>query len=149
VTVRIDPVEPVHAQILEALHGRCFPTDWSAKAFHDLLTTPGTFGFLAVEADLPVGYIVLRCAADEAEILIVGTDPSKRRGGIASRLLDAGIAEAAEKKAATLFLEVAEDNPGAVEFYLQKGFEEVGRRPKYYERPNGSRVDARLFKKAL
>ena len=148
-TVRIDPVEPVHAQILEALHGRCFPTDWSAKAFSDLLATPGAFGFLAVIEELPVGYIVLRCAADEAEILIVGTDPAKRRSGVASHLLDAGLAEAISRGAVTLFLEVAHDNPGAAAFYLQKGFEEVGRRPKYYQRPGGNPIDARLFKKAL
>jgi len=41
-----------------------------------------------------------------------------------------------------MFLEVAVDNVPAQELYLLHGFERVGTRPDYYQRPNGARTAA-------
>ena len=45
-------------------------------------------------------------------------------------------------EAKRLFLEVAEDNAAALALYKGMGFQEIGRRKKYYHRPDGPAVDA-------
>lgn len=98
----------------------------------------------AVFADAAIleGYIILSFAADEAEIINLGVVPSARRQGLARALLDAGLAEARERRVRSVFLEVAEDNDAARALYQGAGFVEVGRRAAYYLRPDGARTDA-------
>ncbi len=142
-------VEPVHSEVLEALHKRCFETAWSAEAFTNLLNTPRTYGFLSLTDNTPNGFILLRSAAGEGEILIIGVDPASRRQGLAAHLLAAGENEARERGSEKLFLEVADDNQAAIAFYRREGFKKTGRRPKYYKRPDGSRADALIMSKVL
>jgi ribosomal-protein-alanine N-acetyltransferase len=48
-----------------------------------------------------------------------------------------------------MFLEVAEDNPGAIALYAQTGFTSVGRRGGYYARAGGPAVTAIVMRRAL
>lgn len=128
------------AQTLAALHAEAFEAPWSASTFGDLLALPGVL--LEVEAD---GFVLIRVAADEAEILTLAVRPAARRAGLASRLVAVASRQAAERGAARLFLEVAEDNVAARALYARLGFETAGRRPRYYARTNGDPVDALLL----
>jgi ribosomal-protein-alanine N-acetyltransferase len=74
--------------------------------------------------------LLLRVAADEAEILTIGV--TARRLGVGRALLVAGVEKVRALGAAKMFLEVAADNAAARGFYAQAGFVEVGRRPNYY-----------------
>lgn len=105
----------------------------------------------AVFADDAVaeGFLILSFAADEAEIINLGVVPSARRKGLARMLLEAALAEARTRGILTMFLEVAEDNAPARALYAGAGFVEAGRRPRYYLRPDGSRVDALILKHAM
>jgi len=142
-------VQPAHAEVLEALHKRCFETAWSAEVFTNLLNTPRTYGFPSLTENTPNGFILLRSAAGEGEILIIGTDPAARRQGLATHLLTAGEIEAKERGSEKLFLEVADDNRAAIAFYRRNGFKKTGLRPKYYKRADGSRADALIMNKIL
>ena len=82
----------------------------------------------------PLGFILLRAIAGEAEIISIGVPPKARRRGIGRRLLEAALAAAAAAGAERLFLEVAADNWQALALYLSYDFTEVGRRPNYYQR---------------
>lgn len=128
------------AQRLADLHATAFDPPWHAAAFADLLDQAGVF---AVEA--PDGFILMRAVADEAEILTLAVRPDARRGGQGTRLVAEGVAGASVRGADRVFLEVAEDNAAARALYARTGFVEMGRRPRYYARPDGSRVDALLF----
>ena len=48
-----------------------------------------------------------------------------------------------------MFLEVAEDNPGAIALYERTGFTAVGRRASYYGRPGAQAVDAVVMRRTL
>ena len=48
------------------------------------------------------------------------------------------MAQARAGGARRLFLEVAQDNAAALALYTAAGFIQVGRRPGYYSRPDGS-----------
>ena len=128
------------ALALAALHAEAFDTPWSVTAFADLLVQPGVM--LQAEID---GFVLIRVAADEAEILTLAVRPGARRAGLGSRLVNAAAARAAAAGSRRLFLEVAEDNAPARALYGRLGFEPAGRRPRYYARPQGPAADALLL----
>ena len=72
----------------------------------DMLASPGTFAFCHED-----GFVVVRAAADEAEILTLAVRPGARGKGLGRALLQAAIDKARALGAATVFLEVGADNP--------------------------------------
>ena len=112
---------------LAALHAACCPDAWDAAAITALLATPGTFAFAPHD-----GFVLARVAGDEAEILTLAVAPPARGRGLGRALLQAVIRGAAERGAASLFLEVGADNPAALALYAGLGFTKVGMRKAYY-----------------
>jgi ribosomal-protein-alanine N-acetyltransferase len=74
-------------------------------------------------------------AADEGEIANLAVAPSGWGSGTGRRLLNAALAEALARGAAAVYLEVRDSNDRARRLYHSSGFEEVGRRRRYYRRP--------------
>jgi len=81
------------------------------------------------------GLIVFRSMADEAEILNLVVEASRRRQGIGWLLVQKAIAECKAAGVRTIFLEVRESNEGALKLYARAGFKEGGRRGEYYREP--------------
>lgn len=121
----------VHAALAAAIHRQCFDDPWTPEAFAAMLALPGTFGLIAGDGH-PVGIILCRTAADEAEVITLGVLPSARGHGIAGRLLDTAMDMARGCMVAAIFLEVAEHNESALALYRGRSFLPVGRRANYY-----------------
>lgn len=121
---------PLHAAALAAIHAVSFPKaeQWGADAMALQLGLPGAFGFM----HLGGGMVLVRAAADEAEILTIAVKPDRRRGGLGAVLLRAAMAGAMARGAASMFLEVAVTNAGARALYGRHGFTQVGQRARYY-----------------
>lgn len=130
----------VAADRLAALHATAFDAPWDAAAFASLLDQDGVFPVETAD-----GFILMRAVADEAEVLTLAVRPDARRAGQGTRLVAEGVAAASVRGADRVFLEVADDNAAARALYARAGFTEAGRRPRYYARPDGSRVDALLL----
>jgi ribosomal-protein-alanine N-acetyltransferase len=155
----IRSVESFDVPVLAALHAACFDRDWdqpwTEKSFAEILAMPGTGGRIAAIGDQPVGFSIARIAADEAELLLLATHPAWRRAGHARALLTHVLDALAAAGAKQIYLEVAETNFAAREFYRQAGFVPVGMRPRYYHTvrqsnaPAGSGVDAIVLARAL
>ena len=122
---------------MAAVHAAAFERPWDAAAFQTLIDQPGV---LALGDD--DGFILIRMAADEAEILTLAVRPDGRRRGLGRVLVEAAGAAARHLGAERLFLEVAQDNTAALALYRGVGFIEVGRRRAYYPRPDGTAADA-------
>lgn len=136
--------------VLEQLHRESFPEDpWSARSFGELLALPSTGGLLAHRDVEPLGLLLWRLMADEAEILTLCIRPSARRRHLAEQLLKRGMDAFAKAGAHRLFLEVAEDNAPARALYKGLGFYEVGRRAGYYRRSGSMKTDALLLEVTL
>ena len=129
-------------RIERAAHGGS-DSVWTAAGYINLGGPPEA----AILADESVerGFLSLRFAADEGEVLNLVVVPEARRQGLARALMDDGIALARDLGIVRLFLEVAVDNAPARALYRSNGFEETGKRRGYYRRPDGSRVDAILM----
>ncbi len=148
-SVRIEPIPATAAQPLALLHLACFPDDpWDAGALARIMALSGAFGWLAWEEDAPAGFILVRDLGTECEILSLGVAPRWRRRGAAQALLAAAIAETRRRNLPSLVLEVATDNDPATSLYTAFGFVTVGRRPRYYRRPDG-RADALILRLTL
>ena len=134
------------APLFAALHAECFDNPWTDHDFAELMAMPGTTALIAAEAGEPVGFLLLRRAADEAEILTIGTRPFARRRGVAKALIDHAAGSPGTDR---LFIEVAASNGPAKALYAACGFSEAGTRRNYYARPGGAREDALLLRKEL
>jgi ribosomal-protein-alanine N-acetyltransferase len=135
-SLKIRAVESFDLPVLAALHAACFtaPWDrhWSLQSFAEILRMPGAGARIAALGAEPVGFAVARIAADEAELLLIGILPQRRRAGIARALLGHLLEELRAAAVTRLVLEVAAINAAALAFYAEAGFREVGRRPGYY-----------------
>lgn len=105
---------------------------WSRRLVEDGISgrLPTVHYLVARVDDSVVGYAVVSVAADVSELQRIAVDPRHRRAGVASALLEAGIATSGE--AERMLLEVREDNEAARAFYEARGFGELDRRPRYY-----------------
>jgi ribosomal-protein-alanine N-acetyltransferase len=132
------------AEILAKIHAAAFDHPWDAAALRALIDAPGV---CALAAD--AGFVLVRVAVDEAEILTLAVKPEGRRQGWGRRLVEAGAKKAQAAGATRLFLEVAADNVAAIALYERLNFHAVGRRNGYYKRACGPPVDALVLHKAL
>jgi len=114
-----------------------------------LLAMPGAFCIVAQQKDETLGFLLLRIAGDEAEIISIGTRPDARRQGIGARLIDAAVTLLGQQKTARLLIEVADSNDAALALYRKFGFASVGRRRDYYQHPDGRREDAAIMRKEI
>lgn len=135
--------DPSHAEVIAAIHRAAMPESvWSVDAWRSLLAAPGARTRIALDGTAPAGFLHLRVAGDEAEVVMIATCPSAQRRGVATALLEDAVASLDGR---TLFLEVAENNDAARALYTRFGFEPVGRRPGYYRTASG-RQDALVLR---
>ena len=153
---------------MAALHAAALPPGWSAASLAALMETPGTLALVASSASPPpergrsnlsasfadgfpsqptgvMGFVIVRVAADEAEILTIAVFAEARRRGTGRALLAAAGRHARTQGAKRLHLEVASGNDPALNFYADAGFIQTGLRARYY--PDGA--DALLLSRSL
>lgn len=124
-----------------------YPFPWSPGIFRDCLR--GGYGCWVLERDAEViGYGILNVAAGEAHILNVCITPSAQGRGHGRYLLRRLIDLSRWHRAERVFLEVRPSNPRAIALYHRLGFNEIGRRPRYYPAPGG-REDAIVMAQEL
>ena len=119
---------------------RAYPFPWTRGIFEDCLRAAYPAWVLVDDATI-VGYAVLSVAAGEAHVLNICVDPRVQGRGHGRRLLHALLHLARGRGAERLFLEVRPSNRGALALYHAEGFNEIGRRPRYYPARTG-REDA-------
>ena len=123
-----------------AVELRAYPFPWTLGIFRDCLRV-GYQAWLAVRDERIVGYGVLSIAAREAHVLNVCVDPQVQGQGIGRQVLRMLLRCARHHGADRIFLEVRPSNPHAIALYEDEGFNEIGRRPRYYPAVGG-REDA-------
>jgi ribosomal-protein-alanine N-acetyltransferase len=92
--------------------------------------------------ELIVGFVGVWIMPDEAHIVTIATRESHRRRGIGEMLLISAIELAQDKRQPLVTLEVRVSNEPAISLYDKYGFEEVGRRSRYY---SDNREDALIL----
>ena len=142
----IEPAGVAYANVLAALHTPCFEDAWDSAAMAALVATPGTIALLATQEKTgeqhPCGFVLLRAAADEMEILTLAVLPQARRRGVARALMQAVRRYAGQAGTRKIFIEYAEDNQAARALYESVGYASDGVRPDYYKNSDGTASNA-------
>lgn len=140
-TLVLRPAAPSDLSALIRIERQCFPhAPWSGE---DLAADECT---VAVVDHCVVGFLISRQtfpAAQgepaEREILNLAVSPKFRHQGIAAALIRHEL-----ERPAVHFLEVRESNVAARALYRKLGFQEIGRRPKYYDSPVETAIVMRM-----
>ena len=120
---------------------RAYPFPWTPGNFRDCLHAGYAMWVLEDEVGL-VGYAAASVQAGEAHLLNICIDPTLQSRGQGRRLLRAMRRIAMGQGAERMFLEVRPSNPRAITLYHEEGFNEIGRRPRYYPAADHGREDA-------
>jgi ribosomal-protein-alanine N-acetyltransferase len=130
-----------------ALERACYGDPWPASAFASLPANQQVFFSVARDAAGKLaGYVIGWYVMDEGELANLAVAPDLRSQGIGRLLLEAILQDARIRGTRQLYLEVRESNAAARQLYLANGFEEVGRRKRYYRRPT---EDALILRRTL
>lgn len=126
---------------VSAIEKASFSEPWSEESLlSEGCGLPYATMLVAEEDGAPVGYICLRYLFEEAEITNIAVRNDYRRRGIGEMLIDAAVAFCKEIYCESIGLEVRETNAPAIALYEKKGFERVGIRKDYYEKPRENAI---------
>jgi len=144
------PLDHIMA-VMENAFDPAFGEAWNRRQVSDALASPNTHVVLVGPAGEPLedagtaaGFALSRGAADEEELLLLAVRPEYREQGVGSALLARFIAQAAQRGARRLFLEMREGNFAAI-LYRKHGFRQIGRRRNYYTAGRQGQFDALTF----
>ncbi len=135
-----------HIKAVCEIENISFPDPWSESAFESEIENESAVFLTAVEGDKAVGYLGFHYALDEGYIALVATHPNHRKKGIGRKLMREAEKKARELNLAFLSLEVRVSNETAQKLYLSCGYENLGRRPNFYQTP---KEDAYIMTKYL
>lgn len=124
-----------------SIETRAYAFPWTRGIFRDCLQAGHAMWVLESSGAL-VCYGVLNIAAGEAHVLNLCVAPEAGGRGHGRRMLRALLKVARGGGAMRVFLEVRPSNPHAIALYHDEGFNEIGRRPRYYPAANHGREDA-------
>lgn len=136
----IVPMDRSHIPQVLQLEQTCFSVPWTETMLTDALFDPQA-SFIVAEDDEGnvVGYAGLHAVLDEGYIDNVAVEPDARRHGVASALLDV-FCRFGAANLSFLTLEVRASNTAAIGLYEKYGFQQVGLRPGYYQKPREDAV---------
>ncbi len=144
--MRIVKMQSEHVASVAEMERQCFSDPWSEKSVASELHNPLSLWLIAEVDGVVAGYVGSQTVLDSADMMNLAVSPSFRRQGIGERLVNCLTEALNEKGVKTLLLEVRISNEPAKELYQKLGFEMVGKRPRYYEKP---REDALILRKEL
>ena len=152
--ITLDEVATAEADTLADIHGQAFAHTWSGEDFATLLAQRGTFA-LAVRREgifgtrRMVGFVLVRVAADEAEILTIAVRRDARGKGHGRKLMEEALRRLYRDRIATCFLEVNRSNAAAVGLYRSLGFVVAGERQRYYSEATSGDTSALVMRLQL
>lgn len=129
--MRVRPMVPADLEPV-ALIEQSYPSPWTAGQIVAELQIVGSVVLVIEDSGIVLGWCCCRVMTDEGELLKVAVHPERRGGGLGGALLAAAEKVLVTAGVVRLYLEVRSRNLSAVRFYIQHGFGEIGRRPKYY-----------------
>lgn len=148
-TTSIEPATIRDAAKLSQLHRASFHRGWGQGEFESMLAERNTLADRLMQGRSPIGFIISRLAADEAEILSVAVASAQRGRGYSRSLLHQHLGHLAGRGIHRVFLEVEENNEPAVRLYQRAGFRTVGRREQYYRDATGAKFNALVMQRDL
>lgn len=118
-----------------AIEEEAFSMPWSRKNFEESLELSHTLFLIALYGGKPVGYCGSYQSLEEAEITNVAVKKEMRGKGVGRELLSELFRQGRSRGAFAFTLEVRVSNSAAIHLYESLGFESLGVRRGFYEKP--------------
>ncbi|MES2906284.1 MAG: ribosomal protein S18-alanine N-acetyltransferase [Pseudomonadota bacterium] len=135
------------AAALAEVHANSFIRPWSRGDFETMLGVATNTAYGMKIGRRLIAFLLLRFAADEAEVLTLATHRAFQKLGCGEKLMGHGFGQSMAQGARYMHLEVESNNRAAVKLYEKLGFRETGRRGHYYAPSGGG--DAILMSREL
>lgn len=114
------------------IENACFSTPWTEQGISESIADANTYLYIAYVDDAVAGYMGVQIFSGDGFVTNVATLPEYRQMGVAKALIN----EVLKHDMNFLTLEVRESNIPAISLYKSLGFEEVGKRPRFYRNPD-------------
>lgn len=137
-------MKAAHVSQVAALERACFPDPWSENSVASELENPLSLWLVAQDRERVLGYVGSQSVLGQADMMNLAVAPQARRQGVARCLIRALEQSLRARQVHSLTLEVRASNQPARALYEAVGFQQVGRRPRYYLDP---REDALILRK--
>lgn len=134
------------APAIAQLEKICFSDPWSENSIASEVNNPLSYWLVAEDHGVVAGYVGSQSVLDAADMMNLAVSPDYRRKGVAVALIRELCHHLQQNQVIALLLEVRVSNLPAIQLYEKLGFQQVGRRPKYYHNP---REDALILRKEL
>ncbi len=112
-----------------------FSIPWSKEALTQELSEPSARCYVAELEACIAAYAGVRMVMEEGEVTNIAVAQHYRGNGIGRRLLQHLLDEAKKSKLRNIFLEVRKSNEAAMALYVSCGFQQIGLRKNYYQKP--------------
>ncbi|HCF49294.1 MAG TPA: ribosomal-protein-alanine N-acetyltransferase [Syntrophomonas sp.] len=109
-----------------------FTLPWSRQSYENELSNRYATYMVADHEGVVAAYGGMWVVADEAHITNVAVAPRYRRQGMGTKVLQALLNTAGQKRVSRIFLEVRVSNDAAFKLYSGQGFAPTGVRKQYY-----------------
>lgn len=123
------------------VEARGYPHPWTHGTMRDCLRAGYSAWVIEQNGEI-LAHAVLSFGPGEVHLLNLCVDPEVQSKGMGRKLLRDMIRMAKLRNAEQMLLEVRPSNTPAVALYTSEGFNEIGRRPRYYPAADGKREDA-------
>lgn len=130
----LDTLKPEYALQVAEIEKACFSLPWSENAFYGELENPLATYVVAVEEKTILGFAGVHIISGEGYITNIAVRENARRQGIGEMMLEKLI-DICRSKCTFVTLEVRKSNAPAIALYEKLGFETMGIRKNFYEKP--------------
>ena len=131
----IEKMTVAHIEEIARLEKECFSSPWSEDGLKSELDNKFARFYVAFLDGQIAGYIGSHNVLGEVYITNVAVFPEFRRNGVGKALVELLVSEMKAENAEFVTLEVRESNLNAISLYEKCGFEKVGKRKAFYEKP--------------
>jgi len=135
-----DDAEPIAAMSRELIEAG-LPWTWTPERVARNLRQPETVVLAARDAERLAGFAIMQYGDERAHLSLLAVQPDYQRQGVGRRMLEWLTESALTAGIASIHLELRETNLAARRFYLEQGFSETLRVPRYY---SGSETAVRM-----
>lgn len=140
-SVVVTRMEKEDIEQVAEIEKQVFSMPWSKQGFSDALDQDTIFVVAKCQQKV-LGYCGMYCSFEEGEITNVAVSPESRKQGIGKKIISELLKMAQEKKITRIVLEVRVSNQPAIQLYETFGFQNIGIRKRFYEKP---REDAMIM----
>lgn len=132
-SLTIRRMQEADIELVTVLEEKAYSQPWNAHIFVEELRQPSRTYLVIEDTESVLGYAGLMVVGSEAHVTTVVVHPERRDDKLGTRLMLGLAAEAIERGATSMTLEVRASNEPAQRLYRRFGMAPVGVRKKYYQ----------------